>query len=94
MGSKAMKLVMVSPNGQISIGKAWAGRQIRVEEVNENEIRISAGVFVPDSQKMFYSDEAKQSLMEFNQFEAAIPAQATNTKVFFSELKKKKARGR
>ena len=94
MGSKAMKLVTVSPNGQISIGKAWAGRQIRVEEINENEIRISAGVFVLDSQKMFYSDEAKRSLAEFNQFEAVSLAKATNTKALFSGLKKKKARGR
>ena len=95
MGLKVMKLVKVSPNGQISIGKAWAGRQIRVEEVNENEIHISAGVFVPDSQKVFFTDEAKQSLAEFNEFEAAKSAQATNTKALFAELKKKKKiRGR
>lgn len=94
MGAKAMKLVTVSPNGQISIGKSWAGRQIRVEEVNENEIHISAGMFVPDSQRPFFTDKASQSLTEFNQFEAEKPARATNTQTHFAHLKKKKARGR
>jgi len=94
MSSRAMKLVKVSPNGQISIGKAWAGRQIRVEEVNENEIHISAGTFVPDSQKIFFTDEAKRSLAEFNEFEVVTPPRATNTKALFTDLKKKKARGR
>jgi len=94
MSSKIMKLITVSPNGQISIGKAWAGRQIRVEEVSKNEIHISAGVFVPDSQKFFFTDESKQSLAEFNQFESEKPAKATNTKTLFTELKKKKLSGK
>ena len=79
----------VSRSGQINLGKSWAGRQICVEEVNQNEIRISAGTFVPDSQKTFFSDKAKKSLAEFNEFEASKPARATNTKSLFADLKKK-----
>ena len=87
-----MKLVTVSLNGQISIGKAWAGRQIRVEEVNEHEIHISAGTFIPDSQKIFFTNEAKQSLDEFNEFASANPPRATDTQALFSRLKKKRGR--
>jgi hypothetical protein len=90
MGAKAMKLMMVPQNGQISIGKNWAGRQIRVEEVNEHEIRISAGVFVPESQKTFFTPEAKEALEEFNVYEQQNPARATDTKALFARLKKKK----
>ena len=94
MGAKAMKLITVPLNGQISIGKNWAGRQIRVEEVSEHEIHISAGSFVPDSQKAFFTVEARQSLEEFNSFEKSHPARPTNTKALFSRLKKKKLKDR
>lgn len=90
MGAKQAKLLMVPANGQISIGKSWAGRQILVEEVGNNEIRISAGTFVPDSQKTFFTKEAKTSLESFNKWEDKKPAKATDTKALFSALRKKK----
>ena len=94
MSAKAMKLVTVSSNGQISIGKAWAGRQIRVEEVNHDEIRISSGIFVPDSQRIFFTAEAKESLSSFDAFEATKPARGSDTKAIFAALKRKKASAR
>ena len=90
MGAKSMKLIKVPLNGQISIGKSWAGRQIRVQEINDNEIHISAGTFVPDSQKTFFSKQAKTRLDEFNEFDKSTPPKATDTKALFSRLKKKK----
>ena len=85
---KATKLVTVPSNGQISIGKSWAGRQVKVE-VSETEIHISAGTFIPDSQKQYFTPEANAALNEFNAFERS-PAKATNTRALFSALKKKK----
>ena len=93
MSAKALKLITVPANGQISIGKDWAGRQIQLE-VGEHDIHISAGTFIPDSQKIFYTTQAKQTLNEFNKFEKASPARATNTKALFSALKKKKQSSR
>ena len=90
MGAKAAKLITVPANGQISIGSSWAGKQVRVEEINDSEIRISAGMFVPDSQKSFFTKESEQKLSEFNDWENKKPATATNTKALFAELKKKK----
>lgn len=60
------KLLTVAPNGQISIGKQWAGRQIAIEQVSESEIRIVSGTFVPDDQATFYSSEAKEKLEAFD----------------------------
>ena len=94
MGAKAMKLVTVSPNGQISIGKAWAGRQICVEEVSSNEIRISAGTFIPDAHRSFFTKDAFEKLDGFNEWEVKNPAKATDTKVLFASLKKRKPRGK
>ncbi len=90
MRVKQTKLITVPANGQISIGKSWAGRQILVEEVGNNEIHISSGTFVPDSQKTYYSKEAKESLDLFNKWEENKPAKATNTKELFASLRRKK----
>ncbi len=90
MAAKQTKLLLVPANGQISIGKSWAGRQILVEEVGENEIHISSGTFVPDSQKTFHTKEAKASLDSFNEWESKKPAMATDTKKLFNTLRKNK----
>lgn len=90
MGSKKVKLLKVKANGQINIGKSWAGRHILVEEVGNNEIRILSGKFVLDSQNSLYTELAQDSLEVFNKWEGKMPAKATNTKALFSSLKKKK----
>lgn len=90
MSAKQAKLLTVPNNGQISIGKAWAGRQILVEELDNNEIRISSGVFIPDSQKTFHTKDAQASLKDFNEWEGRTPAKTTDTKALFTSLKKKK----
>ncbi len=81
---------MVPFNGQISIGKAWAGRHILVEELNDNEIKISSGTFIPDSQKIFFTKEAQQDLETFNDWEKNNLPKETNAQHLFSSLKKKK----
>lgn len=90
MGTKQTKLLMVSANGQINIGKSWAGRQILIEEVGDNEIRILSGVFMPDSQGAFHTKEAQVIHHSFNEWESKNPAKATDTKALFASLRKKK----
>lgn len=64
-----MKLITVPTNGQISIGTKWAGRQICIEELSETELHISAGTFVAESQKTFFTAKAQESLQEFDKWE-------------------------
>ena len=90
MRAKQAKLLTVPANGQISIGKTWAGRQIIVEEIGDDEIRISSGVFVPDSQRAFHTEAAKESLAAFNKWESETSPKATDVGSLFSSLKKKK----
>lgn len=90
MRTTQTKLLTVPANGQISIGKAWAGRQIMVEEIGNDRIQISSGVFVPDSQRTFYTKEADRSLAAFSEWEEANPPKKTDVGSLFSSLKKKK----
>lgn len=90
MKAKQRKLLTVPSNGQISIGKSWAGRHILVEEIGSDEIRISSGIFVPDSQRTFHTEEAKKSLISFNEWESKNSAKGTDVESLFSSLRKKK----
>ncbi|MBY0386305.1 hypothetical protein K2X05_14200 [bacterium] len=69
MGAKPMKLITVPTNGQISIGTKWAGRQICIEELSETELHISAGTFVAESQKTFFTTKSQATLKEFDKWE-------------------------
>lgn len=86
--SNAAKLLKVAPNGQISIGKKWAGREIRVEEISDSELRIVAGVFVPKDQATFYTPKAAEALQDFNEWSAKNPPKATDTDALFNRLEK------
>ena len=88
MSAHAAKLLRVPANGQISIGKKWAGREIRVEEVNDTELRIVAGFFVPEHQATFYTPEAMKTLQNFNEWSAKKPPKQTDTKSLFDRLEK------
>jgi hypothetical protein len=90
MRTNQKKLLTVPANGQISIGKSWAGRHILVEEIGGDEIRISSGVFVPDSQRTFHSKEAKESLDLFSEWEKTNSPKGTDVESLFSSLRKKK----
>ncbi len=95
MGAKQTKLLTVASNGQISIGKAWAGRQIVIEEVAEGVLHIRAGVFVPDFQKTFHTKAAKESLADFNEWEENKPSKAPKSSDILAQLRKQKnSRGR
>jgi len=95
MSSRAAKLVTVASNGQISIGKKWAGRQILIHEISESELRISSGRFIADRLASYYTPEAQEALKEFNHFAAKSPPKETDTKALKARiLAKKKARGK
>lgn len=95
MGAKQTKLLTVASNGQISIGKSWAGRQIVIEEISESELHIRAGVFVPDSQKTFHTKTAKESLAEFNNWEKSKTAKTPKSSDVLAQLRRQKqARGK
>lgn len=55
-------LKVVGANGQISLGKHLAGRQVQVEEYEDDSVRILPGTFVPDNERWLHEPEVKNSL--------------------------------
>ncbi|MBP9726998.1 MAG: hypothetical protein KBD83_06010 [Gammaproteobacteria bacterium] len=52
----AAQIRMVGANGQVSIGKKFAGRFVLIDALNENDLIIKPGEFVPNSQKWLHKD--------------------------------------
>ena len=75
--SRARKVLTVPSNGQISIGKQWAGREVMVEMVDDHHMTITAGAFIPHDQATFYTREAQAQLADFNRWSESTPARKT-----------------
>lgn len=52
---------IVGNNGQLSLGKQFAGKMVLVDQIDEGTWFIKAGTFVPDSESWLYQkgNEAK-----------------------------------
>ena len=83
--SHAKKLVVVPPNGQISIGKTWAGKEIQIEEISDNQIMITSGQFIPAHHATFYTEKAKKRLTDYDKWSETHEPKNTDLK----ELRKK-----
>lgn len=83
---QAKKILTVPSNGQISIGKTWAGRQVQIEEVDDHQILITSGAFIPADQKTFYTKKAEGQLKDFNEWSSKNPANKTDLKRLRKQL--------
>lgn len=77
----------VGMNGQISLGKEYAGKQIQISKLDDGTLIIKAGKFIPDNERWLYRDNNLEKL------EAGIMwAESTkkhNRGLSFEEFKKK-----
>lgn len=85
MGAK--KIVTVPANGQISIGKEWAGREVQIEQIEDGQILITSGSFIPDA--TFTSKKALDQLQAYNQWEKNSIPKKTDLKAMRRKLAKK-----
>ena len=86
--TRTKKVLTVPSNGQISIGKQWAGREVMVEMVDSHRLVITAGAFIPHDRATFHTAEAQEELAEFNRWSEKTPARKTN----IQKLRKRLAR--
>lgn len=46
----------VGANGQVSLGKEYAGKQIQISKLKDGALIIKSGQFIPDSERWLYSE--------------------------------------
>lgn len=55
--SKVNPIKIVAQNGQISLGKRFAGKQIQIFEEDENTVVIKTVIAIPESEMWLYKDD-------------------------------------
>ena len=62
------KLIKVPQNGQICLGKQFAGGTYLMRNLPNGEIILIPGAFRPQSHETFFTPEADQQLAAFNEY--------------------------
>ncbi|MEI6469533.1 MAG: hypothetical protein WCO72_08670 [Betaproteobacteria bacterium] len=70
---------VVGSNGQISLGKQFAGRQVLVEEREPGVWMVRTATVVPDNERWIHGLQAASDLKEALDWAASQPASGENT---------------
>ena len=68
----------VGSNGQITLGKEFAGRLVMLDQTEPGVWTMKLGQFIPDTEKWLHTPEAKAALIEGLAWAAGNRARATN----------------
>ncbi len=83
------KIVTVPKNGQVCLGKKYAGRHARLEFLSENQVVITFGQFIPADHTSFFTEEAEKKLKKFGEYEKIPPKNNSVEKLKASSKVKK-----
>ncbi len=53
---------LIGPNGQISLGKAFAGKMILMDQIDEGTWIIKTGEFIPDTERWLHKADHLEKL--------------------------------
>ena len=59
-----MSIKTIGSNGQISLGKEYAGKSVLVDEIEPGVWIVKIGQFIPDSERWMHEPAAKAKLDE------------------------------
>ncbi len=68
----------VGRSGQIALGKAYAGRQVLVEQLDPGVWLVKLGEFIPDDERWLHAPDVKADLDEAIAWAETHPAAETD----------------
>lgn len=78
---------VVGANGQISLGKQFAGRQVLVEEQEPGVWLVRTATVIPDNERWLHQPEAASSVREALDWAQTTPASDSNTTKLLKQLR-------
>jgi hypothetical protein len=78
---------VIGANGQISLGKQFAGRQVLVEESEPGVWMVRTATVVPDNERWVHEAKASADLGAALDWAASHPASGENTDQIMKRLK-------
>jgi len=82
----ASSVKVVGANGQISLGKQYAGRQVLVEEREPGVWLIRTAKVIPDNEAWIHEPEAARDLREALEWAVANPPNSRNAAELLTKL--------
>jgi len=64
MLQQELNIKIVSANGQISIGKEYAGSQVQIIKQDDDTLLIKKGKFIPNNERWLYERDNLERLKE------------------------------
>jgi len=55
--SQAHQVKVIGSNGQVSLGKEFAGKMVSIDKIDSATWIIKTGEFIPDSEKWLYQND-------------------------------------
>lgn len=83
---------VIGDNGQISLGKQFAGRQVLVEEQEPGVWLVRTATVIPDNERWLHEGQAAADLQRAMAWSASLAAQDDDTDAQLDRLAKDKAR--
>ena len=77
---------VVGANGQISLGKQYAGRQVLVEEREPGVWMVRTATVIPDNERWLHEPQAADDLRSALTWAAANPASDSTTDALIKQL--------
>ncbi|MHB8405290.1 MAG: hypothetical protein ACYDCJ_07700 [Gammaproteobacteria bacterium] len=88
--AQTAKLKVIGTNGQISLGKEYAGRQVTVEEVGDEKWLITGVAVIPKSELWLHEPKTAATLTRSIRRAEATPPQDTDLDALERELTSQK----
>jgi hypothetical protein len=86
LGNKT-SVKVIGSNGQISLGKEFAGRQVLVEEQEPGVWRIRTASVVPDNERWLHEPQAREELARALDWAQRNPARESDPDAILKRLK-------
>jgi hypothetical protein len=84
--SAPAQVKIIGSNGQISLGKQFAGRQVLVEEQEPGVWLIRTATVIPDNERWLHEPETAQSLQRGIAWALANPPDDSNVEEILARL--------
>jgi len=85
--SALAQVKVVGSNGQISLGKQFAGRQVLIEEQEPGVWLVRTATVIPDNERWLHDETAIESLREALDWARAHPADDTQADDILKRLR-------
>lgn len=63
-----MEIRKVSSKSQVTLPKEFVGKLVSIENLSEGVIQIKTGEFVPNSERIFHTEQYRRRLKKFDKW--------------------------